>query len=50
MHANTRKKYYLEKANTKLGKIQQALITFKENCLYAISFRPLSYRSKFFNI
>ena len=24
MHANTRKKYYLEKANTKLGKIQQA--------------------------
>ena len=50
MHANTRKKYYLEKANTKLGKIQQARITFKENCLYSISFSTLSYRFKFFSI
>ena len=50
MHANTRKKYYLEKANIKLGKIQQARITFKENCLFAISFNPLSYRFKFFSI
>ena len=50
MHANTRKKYYLEKANTKFGKIQQSGITFKENCLFAISFNPLSYRFKFFSI
>ena len=50
MHANTRKKYYLEKANIKLGKIQQSRITFKENYLYAISFSLLSYRFKFFSI
>ena len=50
MPANTRKKYYLEKANTKLSKIQQVSITFNKivytlsvlaNCLIAQSFQYL---------
>ena len=36
MPANTRKKYYLEKANTKLFKIQQVSITFNK-IVYTLS-------------
>ena len=36
MLANTRKKYYLEKANTKLYKIQQVRITFNK-IVYTLS-------------
>ena len=50
MLANTQKKYYLEKANTKLIQIQKVRITFNKivytlsvlaNCLIAQSFQYL---------